>query len=239
MALMKMQLFRVRLFKDMNAHVSGLINKLAFSCIGHRRFKVALTIFYVALVGISALQVGNAYAVETIVLLRHAEKPGEGFGQLSCQGLNRAIALPKVLVKKFGKPDAIFAPDPSIKKEDHGVLYSYIRPLATIEPTAISAGLSVNVQWGFDDIEPLQQALMDSSLKAATVFVVWEHRLLDEIAKGLLAKLNISAEAVPTWGRGDFDSIYVITISEDRAGNKTAVFNTDKEGLNLQSTTCP
>jgi hypothetical protein len=32
-------------------------------------------------------------AAETIVFVRHGEKPQDGFGQLNCQGLNRALAL--------------------------------------------------------------------------------------------------------------------------------------------------
>lgn len=197
------------------------------------------TVIYAMLLGLLLPHVEIATAKETIVLLRHGEKPSTGLGQLSCQGLNRALALPEVLLKKFGKPDAIFAPNPSIKKEDFGVQYPYIRPLATIEPTAIRVGLPVNVQWGFDDIEPLKQALMDSSLKDATVFVIWEHRLLDKIAQGLLLNLHASPEIVPTWDRDDFDGIYVITVSEGNSGSRSAVFQADKEGLNRQSTICP
>ena len=55
---------------------------------------------------------------ETIVLVRHGEKPAEGLGQLNCQGLNRALALPVVIGKLFGRLDAIFAPDPAQSKED-------------------------------------------------------------------------------------------------------------------------
>ena len=69
---------------------------------------------------------------ETIVLVRHGEKPADGLGQLNCQGLNRALALPAVIEKLFGRPDAIFAPDPAQSKEDYGRLYNYVRPLATI-----------------------------------------------------------------------------------------------------------
>ena len=176
---------------------------------------------------------------ETIVLIRHAEKPIAGLGQLTCQGLNRALALPEILIKKFGNPDAIFAPNPSIKKEDKGILYPYIRPLATIEPTAIKVGLSVNMQWGYDEITQLMQSLMSPRLNAATVFVTWEHRLIDEIAKGLLLASNGSPEIVPAWEKDDFDSIYVITITEDSSGKKNATFKIDAEGLNKLSTTCP
>src|SRR5580658_912983 len=78
------------------------------------------------------------YAQETIVAIRHAEKPPTGLGQLTCRGLNRALKLPKVLVPRYGKPDRIYAPDPGTRIGQLGNLnYSYVRPLMTIEPTAI------------------------------------------------------------------------------------------------------
>ena len=51
--------------------------------------------------------------VETIVCIRHGEKPLLGLGQLTPRGLNRGLALPEVLLTKFGKPSFIFAPDPN------------------------------------------------------------------------------------------------------------------------------
>ena len=35
----------------------------------------------------------SAHADQTIVFLRHGEKPASGLGQLTCQGLNRSLAL--------------------------------------------------------------------------------------------------------------------------------------------------
>jgi hypothetical protein len=55
--------------------------------------------------------------VETIVCVRHGEKPPGGLGQLNCRGLNRSLALPDVLLKKFGVPQFIFAPNPTEKVE--------------------------------------------------------------------------------------------------------------------------
>jgi hypothetical protein len=88
--------------------------------------------------------------------MRHGEKPAEGLGQLDCQGLNRALALPHVLKRKFGIPDYIFAPDPRQLVLDHGNLYYYIRPLATIEATAIRLGKPVNTRFGYKQIAGLQ-----------------------------------------------------------------------------------
>ena len=45
----------------------------------------------------SAIGDGIDGAAETIVFVRHGEKPEAGLGQLNCQGLNRALALPSVI----------------------------------------------------------------------------------------------------------------------------------------------
>jgi hypothetical protein len=44
--------------------------------------------------------VASVWADTTIVIVRHGEKPPAGLGQLSCQGLNRALALSQVLFEK-------------------------------------------------------------------------------------------------------------------------------------------
>src|SRR4051812_22553891 len=60
----------------------------------------------------------DARADETIVFFRHGEKPSGGYGQLTCQGFNRALALPHVLTGKFGTPDVLYAPSPAVKVTD-------------------------------------------------------------------------------------------------------------------------
>ena len=72
--------------------------------------------------------------------------------QLNCQGLNRVHALAPVIAKSFGRPDFIYAPNPSSAKEDAGELYDYVRPQATVEPTAIFFKLPVDASFGFSDI---------------------------------------------------------------------------------------
>lgn len=178
-------------------------------------------------------------ADETIVFIRHGEKPKNGLGQLDCQGLNRSLALPNVLITKFGPPVAIFAPNPAVLKKDSGINYPYIRPLATIEPTAIRLGLPVNVEFNFKNSVALQAALLSSSYKNAVVFVSWEHHWAEKIVRKLVASMDKSeAEKVPTWQNDDFDSIYVIRLTGD-AGNRRVAFSLDKQGLNALSNTCP
>src|SRR3954467_8826532 len=60
----------------------------------------------------------NARAEQTLVFMRHGEKPSGGYGQLTCQGLNRALALPGVLAAGFGRPNYLYAPDPTVKVPD-------------------------------------------------------------------------------------------------------------------------
>lgn len=115
--------------------------------------------------------------VETIVIFRHGEKPAAGLGQISPQGFNRAIGLIKVLPEKFGNPTALFAPDPREKVQDFGKLYNYVRPLATIEPLAISLGMPVQTPCGYRDVEELEDELCSPRYAQATIFVAWGTRL--------------------------------------------------------------
>jgi hypothetical protein len=140
-----------------------------------------------------------------------------GFGQLNCRGLNRALALPPIIAKSFGRPDAIFAPNPSHPKEDAGMLYDYVRPLATIEPTAIWFGLPVDVSIDFQDKMGLQAALENRRMPDRDVFVLvaWEHRQIAATVRALLAAHGADAEMmrkVKDWDRSDFDSMYIVTI---------------------------
>jgi hypothetical protein len=177
-------------------------------------------------------------AVETIVLIRHGEKPDQGLGQLNCQGLNRALALPSVIAKTFGRPSAIFAPNPSQQKDDHGASYDYVRPLATIEPTAILFGLPVNASFGFSDTGGLRAALEQPAYRNAVVLVAWEHKSIEAIARALLRSHGGDPALVPKWHKDDFDSIYVVTISGTGNAAK-ATFAHRQEGLDGQPDACP
>jgi hypothetical protein len=174
--------------------------------------------------------------VERIVFLRHGEKPALGLGQLDCRGLNRALALPKVIAKAFGKPDAIIAPNPSEQKRDAGQSYDYVRPLATIEPTAVAFGMPVDAHIGFTNLDGLQAALEAPERHNALVLVAWEHKIIGAVAGKLLAAHGGDASAVPKWANDDFDSLYVVTIDWS-AGRAT--FERAKQGLDGLSDACP
>ena len=174
--------------------------------------------------------------VETIVCVRHGEKPHGGRGQLNCKGLNRSLALPKVLLGKYGAPQFIFAPNPSEKVD--GAKFFYVRPLATIEPTAIRCGLPVNTEFGYLEIEGLENELNRPEYQNATVFVAWEHGLLDEFARNLVRHNGGSDKTVPSWRDDEYDMIFVFKITREN-GQKKFSFTVDHEGLNGVSSDCP
>lgn len=181
----------------------------------------------------------NGKQVETIVIFRHGEKPAAGLGQISPQGFNRAIALIKVLPEKFGKPDALFAPDPREKVQDFGKLYNYVRPLATIEPLAISLGMPVQTPCGYRDVDELEDALCDPRYAQATIFVAWEHGYAQRAAADLVKRFGGDEHEVPKWPGSDYDSLYVVKIERSGNAQSKVKFVHEQENLDDQSKTMP
>jgi hypothetical protein len=189
---------------------------------------------------LTAVAAQSEVSRQTIVFIRHGEKPEAGLGQLNCQGLNRALALPAVIANLFGKPDAIFAPNPAVQKKDSGTAYDYVRPLATVEPMAIAFGLPVNTRFGFSATAGLLAALERrlSTHRQALILVAWEHKVIVALAQALLAKHGGDPAAVPEWPGDDFDSIYVVVLTVT-ANSVKASFEHKQENLNGQPETCP
>jgi hypothetical protein len=176
--------------------------------------------------------------IETLIFVRHGEKPAEGLGQLNCQGLNRSLALPAVIAAKFGKPDAIFAPDPRQQKNDGGHPYYYVRPLATIEPTAIQFQMPVQTPYGLTQIDQLSNALVAPAYRNKLVVIAWEHKLIEKLVRQMVSAHGGNASDVPKWHSDDFDSIYIVRL-DWRGGSPHASFQHDQEGLNGRSADCP
>ena len=181
-----------------------------------------------------AISISSVQADTTIVIVRHGEKPAEGLGQITCQGLNRSLALAPLLLSRYGNPTAIYAPNPALKKLDKRIPYAYVRPLATIEPLAIRAGLPVNVEWGISDIEPLANKILTAP-KGIHV-VAWEHHWGESLARHLLTRLGGNPDEVPRWGDSDFDSIFVVSVSETEPRRES--FAHEQQGHNGLSENC-
>ncbi|MDD1005703.1 histidine phosphatase family protein [Pseudomonas sp. TNT2022 ID642] len=178
---------------------------------------------------------------QTLVFLRHAEKPEGGLGQLNCQGLNRAIDLSTLLPEKFGKADYVFAANPTRNVEE-GELdnsYSYIRPLMTISPAAIKLGLPVNIEFSANDTSDLARELLEDKYHNSTIYTAWSHGYLPELinkvaGKAVGEKQNITDD----WAGNDFDSLYVLTLTW-HDGKASLQSHSYKQGLDHGKETCP
>lgn len=171
----------------------------------------------------------SALAQETLIFVRHGEKPANDSGQLTCKGLNRALALPDVLLDRYGKPDFIFAAGPKENKTG-----SSLRALSTIMPTAVRVGLPIGIQFHADDIAGLQQELLSDKYQNSRIFIAWEHKNLDKAVKNIVAARGGDASLVPEWPGSDFDSIFVVTLDQDKVS-----FRQEPEGLTQLAESCP
>ena len=179
--------------------------------------------------------------IQTLVFMRHAEKPSMGLGQLNCQGLNRAIDLSELLPRQFGKADFIFAANPSRHVEegegDHS--YSYLRPLMTVGPSAIKLGLPVNIDYGANDTDDLASELMRDKYHNATIYTAWSHGYLPELINSVAQeasgkKINLLED----WANDDFDSVLVLTLKWVN-GKATMEYENYKQGLDNGAVGCP
>jgi hypothetical protein len=179
--------------------------------------------------------------VQTLVFMRHAEKPADGLGQLNCQGLNRAIDLATLLPQRYGKADYVFAADPSRQVEegadDDG--YSYVRPLMTINPSAIKLGLPINLEYSANDTRALANELTDDKYHSSTIYTAWSHGYLPELINSVASKaLGKKTTLTEDWSGSDFDSLYVLTLTW-KDGKATLLSRIDKQGLNNGEKGCP
>ena len=147
----------------------------------------------------------------TVIIVRHGEKPANG-DNLSCQGLNRSLALPAVLYSKFGKPDFTFIPAIATGKQT-----GHSRMFQTVTPMAVQYNLTLDSKFDEKDFSGVAESVLK---KTGTVLLVWEHSAIPGVAAALGVKGQLS------WADDDFDSIWIITISKSGV-----VLTKDKEGL--------
>ena len=215
-----------------------------------KRFKHRAYVALPSLLAVSALTLSlessqiRAQPVDgtqTLVFLRHAEKPAGGLGQLNCQGLNRAIELSTLLPEKFGKADYVFAADPTRNVEE-GELdnsYSYIRPLMTISPAAIKLGLPVNIEFSANDTSDLARELTEDKYHNATIYTAWSHGYLPELINKVAGNAVGEKQTITDdWASGDFDSLYVLTLTWHN-GKASLQSHSYKQGLDNGKATCP
>jgi len=178
---------------------------------------------------------------QTLVFLRHGEKPDGGLGQLNCQGLNRAIDLSTLLPEKFGKADYVFAANPTrnVEEGEFDNSYSYIRPLMTISPSAIKLGLPVNINFSANDTSELADELLHDKYHNSVIYTAWSHGYLPELINKVAGDATGKKTTITEdWESSDYDSLYVLTLTwhNGKASLQSHVY---KQGLDNGAETCP
>jgi hypothetical protein len=158
-----------------------------------------------------------------VVIIRHGEKPDSG-NNLSCAGLNRALALPVVLDTVTGKPDYTYVPTINVGKKT-----SSDRMFQTITPFAVKKNLNINSNYKEDKTT---DAANDVLQKTGMVLMVWEHSNIPPLAKALGVPGKLS------WHGKDFDSIWIIDFVTTKKGLKFKSFSVKQENI-IPTDTCP
>ena len=155
-----------------------------------------------------------------VVIIRHGEKPAEpavkqaaGGDNLSCQGQNRALQLPAVLIKKIGKPDYTYVPALKLDKNT-----AHSRMFQTVTPLAVKYDLTINSKYDENELNDAAKSVLK---KNGTVLMVWEHSAIPDLASAL------GVDKPPKWKGADFDSIWIVTYASGKAE-----LTLEQEGLN-------
>jgi len=146
--------------------------------------------------------------VNTIFLIRHAEKPAGDIQAvdengthdseaLTVRGWQRAGALAHFFSSQLPvRPNVIFASGIGTDSKSH-------RPKQTVTPLAELIKMDVNTNHLKNDLDPL---IEDVRKQTGTVLVAWEHQLIPDLVGELP-----NAPAVPKkWPDDRFDIVWVL-----------------------------
>jgi hypothetical protein len=144
-----------------------------------------------------------------VIVLRHAEKPIQvGNQRLAPTGAHRADYLSRWIPDNFGKPDYIFATEPT---------KSSFRPFLTIAPLwDVVKDSFLDVSVANEDARALGIHIRagEDRLAGANIVVCWHHGKIPELLKGLGVK---RAEIPDPWPENDFSTVFVVTYQHTEA----------------------
>ena len=145
----------------------------------------------------------------TLLILRHAEKPGnpstdlEADGiHLSTQGEIRAAALAVYLTANFPKLDFLFASKQSRRSN---------RSIETITPLSQTTSLDIDSRFADSDYARLAEILLtDSRYANKIVLICWHHTRIPDLASVL------GVPHSPSWPARIFDRIWMVDYKDGK-----------------------
>jgi hypothetical protein len=145
-----------------------------------------------------------------ILIIRHAEKPGEGemSDALTPKGEERARALYHLFEKSDARPQPVPKPDFIFATK---TTKTSRRPQLTAAPLAEKLMLPVDDSFGKDEFERLDKELMTSpKYVGKTILICWHHGAIPQLAKTLGA-----ANAPAVWPAHEFDRVWRLDFGRD------------------------
>ena len=99
--------------------------------------------------------------------------------------------------------------------------YYYVRPVG--HHRADRHPLRASCQYGIwlSQLKGLEEELAKEPYRSATVFMAWEHGLLDDFVKSMVKDYGGDPEQVPAWPGPDFDTIFFLKVTRDGARRRS------------------
>jgi phosphohistidine phosphatase SixA len=152
-------------------------------------------------------------SAQTILIMRHAEKPDDTADpDLTQAGHARAGTLASWLPATFGKPEFLFAS--SVSKRSR-------RPIETLQPLAARCGLSIDDSYADQDYGALAHDLRkNAAYDGALVVVCWHHGNIPNMMHALKAA---DRDYPDPWDRDVFNLILRVDLHDAGAPRVTLV----------------
>lgn len=157
-----------------------------------------------------------------IIIVRHGDKwlkPAAKWANrnnknftLNAKGMVRSVKLAQYILKKFGRPDYIFA---TAATDQHGVENSVsdiqtAGPLASLLADSNPHGFKINYPFTAKQYANLGKLLLNQKqYDRKTILIVWNHYNIPALVNSLGVK-----EALPAWPIDNFDSVYVLKYTD-------------------------
>jgi phosphohistidine phosphatase SixA len=162
----------------------------------------------------------------TVLIIRHAEKPAEKIGvppdpHLTSRGAARAAALPSLFAiaptfpttpARFATPDYVYAASKSDKSN---------RSVETAAPLAKALKLKVDSRFHNKEFAELAHEILAGKQAGRTVLVCWHQGNLPKLAESLAdaaPNRKVLRKAIPNdWDDAIFDRVWVLRYEADGA----------------------
>jgi hypothetical protein len=142
-----------------------------------------------------------------VLLIRHAEKPGDDSIHLSSEGKKRADELYHLFEPSANRPDPFPTPDVifAARQSKHSN-----RSVETVSPLASRLKLTINTDFRDEEFAELAHEVLHKSKYAGkTILICWHHGMAPQLAVKLGA-----ADAPPSWKSSVFDRVWQISYDD-------------------------